>query len=146
LGDVLSNLAIQPGIDISCHIDENIPLLLVDPVQISRALENIVRNSVQAMPEGGRIEIDAHIDEAYLSISFKDSGIGIPSENLQSLFEPLFTTKAKGIGLGLAISKAFVDTHNGTILVDSLVGHGTTMTVKLPLPTTNGNTIGGTTK
>ena len=69
----------------------------------------------------------------WVAISFTDTGAGIPEENLGRLFEPLFTSKAKGIGLGLALSKTLVEGHGGTIEVESQVGKGSTFTVKLPL-------------
>jgi signal transduction histidine kinase len=68
-----------------------------------------------------------------MTISFSDTGVGIPKENLAKLFEPLFTTKAKGIGLGMAITKTLVEANGGTIEVHSEVGKGSTFTVKLPV-------------
>jgi signal transduction histidine kinase len=68
-----------------------------------------------------------------VSVSFSDTGVGIPQETLERLFEPLFTTKAKGIGLGLAIVKTLVEGHGGTIEAQSEVGKGSTFTVKLPI-------------
>jgi signal transduction histidine kinase len=68
-----------------------------------------------------------------MAISFTDTGVGIPQENLGRLFEPLFTTKAKGIGLGLALTRTMVEGHGGTIEVQSEVGKGSTFTVKLPI-------------
>jgi len=68
----------------------------------------------------------------WVAISFADTGIGIPEENLGKIFEPLFTTKAKGIGLGLPIAKILVETHDGTIKVQSEVGKGSTFTVRVP--------------
>ena len=68
----------------------------------------------------------------WVAISFSDTGVGIPEENRGKLFEPLFTTKAKGIGLGLALVKALVEGHGGTIQVASGVGKGSTFTVRLP--------------
>jgi signal transduction histidine kinase len=67
-----------------------------------------------------------------VAVSFADTGMGIPKENLGKLFEPLFTTKAKGIGLGMAVTKTLVEGHGGTIEVKSEVGKGSTFTVKLP--------------
>ena len=75
-----------------------------------------------------------------MSIVVSDTGKGISPENLVRLFEPLFTTKAKGIGLGLAISKSFVEAHNGSIEVESQIDIGTTISVRLPLPSMNGVT------
>ena len=68
-----------------------------------------------------------------VAVSFTDTGVGIPAENLEKIFEPLFTTKAKGIGLGLALTKTLVEGHGGTVEVESEVGKGSTFTVKLPI-------------
>jgi signal transduction histidine kinase len=68
-----------------------------------------------------------------MAVSITDTGVGIPQENLDKLFEPLFTTKAKGIGLGLAVTKTLVEGHGGSIEVESEVGKGTTFTVRLPI-------------
>jgi signal transduction histidine kinase len=74
-----------------------------------------------------------------VTVSFADTGVGIPEENLGKLFKPLFTTKSKGIGLGLPIIKTIVEAHGGTVEVESTVGEGTTFTVKLPLGHTEGD-------
>jgi PAS domain S-box-containing protein len=135
LGDALSRVRLRPDIQIKLRIDSDIPTLLLDPVQISRVFMNMVRNGLQAMPDGGLLQISVKKDqENNIVISFEDTGIGIPTENLDRLFEPLFTTKAKGIGLGLAISKSFVEAHHGSIDVKSQKGKGTSIIVKLPLP------------
>jgi len=68
-----------------------------------------------------------------MAVSFADTGVGIPEENMGKMFEPLFTTKAKGIGLGLAVSKTFVEAHGGTIEVRSKAGKGCTFSVRLPI-------------
>jgi len=73
------------------------------------------------------------ISPGWVSISFSDTGVGMPPDNLGKIFEPLFTTKARGIGLGLAITRMMVERHGGTAEVDSKVGKGSTFTVKLPI-------------
>ena len=86
------------------------------------------------MPEGGQLVIKSHVQGSdMVAISFTDTGVGIPEENLDKIFEPLFTSKAKGIGLGMAISQTFVEKHGGTIDVQGEVGKGCTFTVKLPV-------------
>jgi signal transduction histidine kinase len=101
---------------------------------MSRVFTNIISNAVQAMTgKGGELNIDAKTDEKFVSIMFQDNGCGIPQENLTKVFEPLFTTKPKGIGLGLAISRRLVEQNGGKIEAASKVGEGTTFTVKLPL-------------
>lgn len=130
------------------HFEYNIPGDLhtaeVDQAQISQVLQNIVINSRQAMPEGGTITISAEnvsSDEInipsllfgrYIKISIKDTGIGIPKENLSKIFDPYFSTKENGSGLGLAITYTIIAKHGGYINVDSTVGTGTIFTIYLP--------------
>jgi signal transduction histidine kinase len=105
-----------------------------DPEQMSRVFANIISNAVQAMNgKGGELNIGTAVDDNFVSVIFQDNGCGIPKENMGKIFEPLFTTKPKGIGLGLAISKRLIEQNGGKIEVASLVGQGTTFTVKIPL-------------
>jgi len=85
------------------------------------------------MPEGGKLTVSTREEGKFLEVEITDTGGGIPEETLDKIFEPLFTTRAKGIGLGLAVSKSLVDRHGGHIEVKSKVGKGTTFNVKLPL-------------
>ena len=86
------------------------------------------------MPEGGKLVVEARARDSSLRVSFRDTGIGIPSENLGRIFDFLFTTKGeKGTGYGLSISKEIVEEHGGRIEVVSLPGNGSTFTVVLPL-------------
>jgi signal transduction histidine kinase len=109
-----------------------------DGEQISRVFTNIISNAIQAMggpapAKPGELAIDTGTEENFVWVRFKDSGIGISQENMEKIFEPLFTTKPKGIGLGLAISKRLVEQNGGKIEVTSQVGEGAVFTIKLPL-------------
>jgi signal transduction histidine kinase len=105
-----------------------------DPEQISRVFANIISNAIQAMnTEGGELTIETDEDGDFVSVKFGDTGCGIPAWNLEKIFEPLFTTKPKGFGLGLAISKRLVEENGGKIEVTSQAGQGSIFTVKLPL-------------
>jgi signal transduction histidine kinase len=84
------------------------------------------------MPDGGKLTVKTSETKDRVEIEFRDTGIGIADENMTKLFTPLFTTKAKGIGMGLAICKKIVEEHDGTIDFESKVGQGTTFTIKLP--------------
>jgi two-component system sporulation sensor kinase A len=104
----------------------------VDEKQLERVFLNLIKNAVQAMPDGGKLAVTTKETKDNVEIIFADTGIGISEENISKLFTPLFTTKAKGIGMGLAICKNIVEQHNGTIEVKSKAGQGTTFTIKLP--------------
>ena len=108
-------------------------LILADINLLRRVFTNLMTNAVQAMPDGGKLEIFSSIQGSNILISVQDTGIGIPQENMGKLFKPLFTTKSKGTGFGLAVSKRLVEVHSGRIEVESEVGIGTTFRVYLPL-------------
>jgi len=101
-----------------------------DERKIEGVLSNIINNSVQALDGNGEIDIETNSDSEFLTIQIKDSGPGIPEENLDKIFEPMFTTKTTGTGLGLVICKSIVEQHGGTISVSN---KPTTFTLKLPL-------------
>ncbi len=131
---MLSNIEIPNNIRVVKEFDENLPTILGDPDQIIPVFRNIIINAIQAMVKGGNLVIKTTtLSIGGVSISITDSGVGIDKENMNKLFEPLFTTKAKGIGLGLAISKILVENHGGTIKAQSEVGKGCTFTIELPI-------------
>jgi len=107
----------------------------MDREEMKKSLVNIILNSIQAMSSGGRINISGNLDNSskeYI-IKVKDTGPGIPEENLSKIFQPYFTTKEKGTGLGLAIAYRIINDHKGKIEVESEAGKGTTFTVRLPV-------------
>ncbi len=130
---VLERRAPPEGVRLSVEVPPALPLLLVDSEQIGIVLTNVVENAYQAMPSGGALTISARVEQGQLCLSVHDTGYGIPEENLAMLFEPLFTTKARGIGLGLPISKSLVEANGGRIEVESREGHGSTFVLWLPL-------------
>jgi signal transduction histidine kinase len=105
---------------------------MADPSLMKRVFTNLILNAVQAMPDGGKLMIKAQMDGDFISISVQDTGVGIPKEMMPRLFQPLVTGKSKGTGLGLAVSKRLVEAHNGSISIESEVGTGTEVTVRLP--------------
>ena len=106
----------------------------VDIVQIKEVLDNILNNAYQAVADvDGRIEIEAHIGDKAVEISVRDNGEGIDPGDLKSIFEPFFTRKPRGTGLGLTICRELVQLHGGTINVESTRGSGTTVRVTLPM-------------
>jgi signal transduction histidine kinase len=136
--EALSRITVPENVEVVSQLDGALPAILADPDQLVQVFGNIILNAVQAMPEGGRLvvktsEVSEELPKSeWVAISFTDTGVGIPEENLGKLFEPLFTTKAKGIGLGMAVTKALVEGHGGSIEVQSEVGKGSSFTVKLP--------------
>lgn len=107
-------------------------ILLGDRSQLSIVFSNLIRNARDAMPHGGTLRVGAAQDGGMIAVTIQDSGHGIPREQLAQIFEPLFSTKAKGIGLGLSISRDIVDRHHGKLSVASEPGVGTTFIVHLP--------------
>jgi PAS domain S-box-containing protein len=137
--EALSRATVPANVEVVSQLDETLPIILADPDQLGQVFGNIILNAVQAMPEGGQLivktsEVPEKLPKSeWVAVSFADTGVGIPEESLERLFEPLFTTKAKGIGLGLAVTKTLVEGHGGTIEVESEMGVGTTFTVRLPI-------------
>jgi len=121
------------NISINFQFVEDTLLTLIDPEQVGRAFTNIIDNAIQAMHQGGKLTICTGEKDQKGWISFSDTGCGITPENLKKIFEPLFTTKPRGIGLGLAITKRMVEQNGGEITVESEPGKGTTFTAIFPL-------------
>jgi len=130
--NVLSTVKIPENVKVVLEVPTSFSVD-VDPEIMKRVFVNLVTNAVQAMPEGGTLTISSRIEEGAVKISFKDTGVGISKENLDKIFQPLFTTKAKGTGLGLAVCKRIIEAHNGTIEVESELGKGSTFTIKIPV-------------
>jgi signal transduction histidine kinase len=95
-------------------------------------LINLIKNAVEAMPQGGTITIRTRGERRGILVEVKDTGQGITQEHLNEIFNPFFTTKEKGTGLGLAVSLKILNDHNGELLVSSQVGEGSVFTVRLP--------------
>lgn len=104
-----------------------------DPVLLHRAFENVILNSLDAMPEGGSLSIRTSVRGDHARAEFEDTGIGLPHEERERLFTPYYTTKQHGTGLGLAVVQSVVSDHGGTITVESEPGRGTTFRIELPL-------------
>jgi signal transduction histidine kinase len=111
-----------------------------DPTKLEQVCLNLLINSMQSMPNGGRIRVTssrgASENGGFVDLVVEDQGIGVPPENIPRMFDPYFTTRTDGTGLGLAIADRIVTNHGGTILVESTLGAGTSMTVRLPIAET----------
>ena len=115
------------------ELAEGLPRILLDRAQLKQAFYNIIKNALQAMRSGGILRIRTEADDTHVAISFIDSGHGIAPEQIGRLFEPYFTTKQNGTGLGLMIVQRIVREHGGTIEVESDKDRGTTFRIKLPI-------------
>lgn len=128
--------ASQRSIEIREELAPRLPVILSEPALLRQLLINLINNSMDAMPEGGPITISTAPSEGGgVRLQVRDTGFGIPRENLDKIFDPFFTTKppGKGAGLGLSISHGILQRIGGRISVDSTAGQGTTITIELPL-------------
>jgi signal transduction histidine kinase len=110
---------------------------------MKRVFVNFLKNAVEAMPQGGKLTISSRTSDGNVEFTFTDTGVGIAKEVWEKIWTPFFTTKAKGMGLGLAICRRIVEAHQGKISVESIVGEGTTFTVTIPLEPKPGIEGGG---
>ncbi len=133
IDDAISHSHIPENIELNKKLDTSLPAVEIDTDQIRQVMVNIITNGTQAMPEGGKLTIEAKRNDNFLELKISDNGVGIPDDIIGKIFDPLYTTRAKGIGLGLAVCKSIIDRHDGHIDVESSVGKGTTFTIKLPL-------------
>jgi two-component system NtrC family sensor kinase len=126
-------------IDVHLDLEPDLPAILAVPNDLRQVFLNLILNAVDAMPEGGRLEIATRqVSDSQVRVTIRDSGRGIPEEHLSRIYEPFFTTKDRGTGLGLSISYGIVKALGGTIQVESTVGVGTTFTLQFPYDATDG--------
>lgn len=130
---VLQSRLTEQHVIIDQHIPDDLQPLWMDGELFRNCILNFVSNAAQAMPEGGTITLGARTDDTHVHLTFCDQGSGIAPEDLGKIFQPYFTTKDVGIGLGLAITERIIKEHDGTIDVQSSLGSGTTFIVSLPL-------------
>ncbi|SMP71865.1 Signal transduction histidine kinase regulating C4-dicarboxylate transport system [Desulfonatronum zhilinae] len=133
VADLFQEQAAAQGVTARLALDPELPACLVDPNQIKQVLINLTKNALEAMPDGGELFISTGQDADFVRIEIKDTGRGIPEEIMKKLFHPFFSTKAKGTGLGLAVSYKLVQDHGGEITVWSAPDQGARFTVRLPL-------------
>ena len=150
IGDTLqlaSNQVKLAKVRVRGEVERNVPPVYGDRRQLTQVFLNLVLNALEAMPGGGTltITVEASADGAFVNVMLADTGIGIPAQNLESIFEPFFSTKkqAKGTGLGLSVSLGIIKQHGGDMRVESEVGQGTTFTVSLPIAKVPAAGIGG---
>lgn len=114
------------------ELDEHLPPVEVDRDQIKQAFYNVIRNALQAMKAGGFLRVRTGQDETHFFVAFSDSGGGIAPENMGRVFQPYFSTKSSGTGLGLLIVRRIVRAHGGEVAIESTPGKGLTLTIRLP--------------
>jgi len=131
--NVLKRIPLNSNTKLIKELDVSLPEVMIDSSQIEQVFYNIIMNSIQAMQESGTLKIKTCLKENFVQISFADTGKGISKKNITRVFEPLFSSKATGTGLGLAVCKWFIDRHEGSLDVESQEGKGATFLVKLPV-------------
>jgi signal transduction histidine kinase len=120
-------------IEIENRATQPLPRVLVDRTLVARALANIIENALHAMPGAGRLEIDASGNDAHVTLTVRDTGVGMDADALARVFEPYFSTKTTGTGLGLTIARRNIELSGGAIEVESAKGAGTVVHVRLPV-------------
>ncbi|MGQ9632017.1 MAG: ATP-binding protein [bacterium] len=130
------------NIPIRRELDRRIPLVPFDRDKIKQVVWNVILNGIQAMPRGGELAISSTLVGDHIELRIRDSGEGIPEENIPKIFQPFFTTKRNGTGLGLSIANRIVEAHSGSMGVESRVGGGTAFSIRLPLGTGRGEGLG----
>ena len=128
---VLLATTLPENIDVTFEIQDDLPTVLADQNQIPIVFRNLILNARDAMADGGTLAITANLAGGRVRVEIRDTGVGIPAEDLGRIMEPLFSTKSRGIGLGLAISHAVLKKNNGDLSVISEPGKGSTFTVDL---------------
>ncbi len=118
---------------ITKELSNSLPQIITNTNQLSQVFINLILNAIDAMPDGGKIFVRSYIKDNNIVIDFEDTGIGIPKENLLKIFDPFYTTKEKGTGLGLAVSYNIIKKMNGMLTVDSEVRKGTVFKITLPI-------------
>jgi len=132
--ELLTRNGVLANIQTEAKIESDARIITADSAYMKRILGNLVSNAVQAMPDGGKLTVHAHREKTAVVITVQDTGVGISEDAREKLFTPLFTTKAKGQGFGLAVVKRLTEALGGTVTFESQKGKGTTFTIILPSP------------
>ncbi|WP_035324309.1 ATP-binding protein [Peribacillus kribbensis] len=130
---LINTQSILNNVQIFVEFDSGLPMVSCEEKQLKQVFLNLLKNSIEAMPNGGRIDVSVkQSDPGKISIKVKDQGVGIPKERIPSLGEPFYTTKEKGTGLGLMTCFKIIESHHGELRIDSQMNIGTTIEVILP--------------
>jgi two-component system NtrC family sensor kinase len=131
---LISNELKLSTVRLEMDCDSNLPPIMGNQDNLQQVFLNLFLNALQAMPDGGTLNVRAYAEKESLIVIVRDSGVGIPKEHINSIFDPFFTTKeiGKGTGLGLSVTYGIIQKHQGAISVESEVGKGTSFTIELP--------------
>ena len=135
LGDAIGFMRSEiedKNIQVEIAFPDSIPTLLGDRDQLTQAFYNLIKNAIQAMPDGGQLHIYCTVNDIYVNLKFIDNGKGISEEDLRRIMEPYFTTKSSGTGLGLLIVDRIVRAHGGELTIEGHAGQGAAFTISLP--------------
>ncbi|MGH8545732.1 MAG: ATP-binding protein [Gammaproteobacteria bacterium] len=151
---ILETEAKEKNVEITRDYDPHLPKVWIDREQMKQVFMNLILNAIQAMRDGGSLFVSTRLNSKddsgesrqFLQVEIRDTGVGIPEENLEHIFDPFFTSKDEGSGLGLSVSHQIVQEHGGYIVVQSKVEKGTTFFINLPLgkrvrPASNGRAV-----
>jgi len=133
LRELVRNTGIPKNVKISTRLARELTPIMADRGHLERVFSNLVSNAMEAMPDGGKLLLSTSQNSGFIEVRVADTGKGILKENLPKVFEPLFTTKTNGVGLGLSLSRALMERQGGNINVQSQVGKGTTFRVRIPI-------------
>jgi len=128
----LTMLSVPENIQL-VNLTEEEPTMRVDLIKMTRAFTNLIKNAFDAMPSGGSLTIKSRKLDEYVEFTLADTGVGMSKETLEKMWTPLYTTKAKGMGFGLPITKRFIEAHGGSISVTSILNKGTTFKITISL-------------
>ncbi|MBU4186437.1 MAG: hypothetical protein KKC23_09625 [Proteobacteria bacterium] len=131
--DAVRTKIVLQHIKVHKELDTELSVINVDNEQIKRVFSNVMINAVESMPENGEMTVVTENDENNFIVKIKDNGHGIPDEDIIRIFDPFFSTKSTGVGLGLSICYGIVVSHGGIIGVESEMNKGTTFTISLPI-------------
>ncbi|MFQ5687957.1 MAG: PAS domain-containing sensor histidine kinase, partial [Candidatus Scalindua sp.] len=123
----------RSGINLKTQLEDSLPSVYVDPEQMKQVFLNLIINAVEAMPDGGVLEVGSHRNDSGIVCTFSDTGTGISKEQQENLFTPFYTSKSKGTGLGLAIVYRILENHKSKIKFFTKADVGTTFTICLPI-------------
>jgi len=132
IDELLLKSPIPENIEVSSYVQEDAKRIIADPALLTRILANLITNAVQAMPDGGKLYVKGYREMDNVVVSVEDTGVGIPEEIKPKLFTPLFTTKSKGQGFGLAAVKRLTESLGGSVMFETKEGIGTKFILCLP--------------